>query len=86
MHLRDFVMYIGYGVITDLHTSYTCRIMLLSVIPLLIIQIPSAFHLNQAGERILLLLTLTISIAFLICYFFYQVIIKNFIIFDPTSL
>ncbi|CAA2981627.1 sodium calcium exchanger NCL2-like [Olea europaea subsp. europaea] len=63
----------GYGVITDLWTCYTARIMLLSVIPLMMIQIPKIFHLSHVGERICILITLVVSIIFLLSYFFYQV-------------
>lgn len=63
----------GCGVITDRWTCYTARIMLLSVIPLTMIQIPEIFHLSYVGERICILITLVVSIIFLLSYFFYQV-------------
>ncbi|KAG8386379.1 hypothetical protein BUALT_Bualt03G0142700 [Buddleja alternifolia] len=62
----------GYGVETDMGTSYTSRIMLISVIPLVMIQIPRMFRLSYAGERSFILVTLVVSIIFLLCYFFYQ--------------
>ncbi|XP_073297492.1 sodium/calcium exchanger NCL2-like [Primulina huaijiensis] len=62
----------GYGVITDLGTSFTARIMLLSVIPLAIILIPTAFHLPFYGQQVFVIITLVVSIMFLISYFFYQ--------------
>ncbi|XP_075498148.1 sodium/calcium exchanger NCL2-like [Primulina tabacum] len=62
----------GYGVITDLGTSFTARIMLLSVIPLAIILIPTAFHLPFYGKQVFVIITLVVSIMFLISYFFYQ--------------
>ncbi|KAL0306556.1 UNVERIFIED_CONTAM: Sodium/calcium exchanger NCL2 [Sesamum radiatum] len=68
-----FSLWPGHGVVTDLGTSYTSRIMLLSVIPLVMIQIPRIFHLSYApGEGIFVLITLVVSIMFLLCYFFYQ--------------
>ncbi|XP_073059912.1 sodium/calcium exchanger NCL2-like [Primulina eburnea] len=62
----------GYGVITDLGTSFTARIMLLSVIPLAIILIPTVFHLPFYGQQVFVIITLVVSIMFLISYFFYQ--------------
>ncbi|KAI3457398.1 hypothetical protein Pfo_014061 [Paulownia fortunei] len=67
-----FSLWPGHGVVTDLGTSYTSRIMLLSVIPLTMIQIPRIFHFSYAGERTFVLITLLVSIMFLLCYFFYQ--------------
>ncbi|KAK4439143.1 Sodium/calcium exchanger NCL1 [Sesamum alatum] len=68
-----FSLWPGHGVVTDLGTSYTSRIMLLSVIPLVMIQIPRIFHRSYApGEGTLVLITLVVSIMFLLCYFFYQ--------------
>ncbi|KAL3652603.1 hypothetical protein CASFOL_002284 [Castilleja foliolosa] len=63
----------GYGVVTDAWTCYTARIMLVSVIPFTIIQIPRLFSLSFFWERIFILATLVISVTFLISYFFYQV-------------
>ncbi|KAL2466793.1 sodium/calcium exchanger family protein/calcium-binding EF hand family protein [Abeliophyllum distichum] len=63
----------GYGVVTDMWTCYTAGIMLLSVIPLAMIQIPKIFQLSYVGERICILITLVVSIIFLISYFFYQI-------------
>ncbi|KAL0399440.1 UNVERIFIED_CONTAM: Sodium/calcium exchanger NCL [Sesamum radiatum] len=69
-----FSLWPGHGVVTDLGTSYTSRIMLLSVIPLVMIQIPRIFSLSYApGEGIFVLITLVVSIMFLLCYFFYQI-------------
>ncbi|KAL2476399.1 sodium/calcium exchanger family protein/calcium-binding EF hand family protein [Abeliophyllum distichum] len=62
----------GYGVVTDLETSHTAWIMLASVIPLMMIQIPRIFQLSYLGERIVILITLLVSAIFLVCYFFYQ--------------
>ncbi|XP_022877451.1 sodium/calcium exchanger NCL2-like [Olea europaea var. sylvestris] len=62
----------GYGVVTDLETCHTAWIMLGSVIPLIMIQIPRIFNLPYLGERIVILTTLLVSVIFLLCYFFYQ--------------
>ncbi|KZV38275.1 hypothetical protein F511_36510 [Dorcoceras hygrometricum] len=64
----------GYGVITDLGTSFTARIMLLSVIPLVIILIPTAFHLSLHVQKVFVIITLVVCLLFLISYFFYQVL------------
>ncbi|KAL3849234.1 hypothetical protein ACJIZ3_011116 [Penstemon smallii] len=62
----------GCGVETDKGTSYTAMIMLLSVIPLIIIQIPRIFSSSIVQERVFVLITLLLSIIFLLSYFFYQ--------------
>lgn len=63
----------GYGVVTDSWTCYTARIMLVSVIPFAIIQFPRLFHLSFFWERIFVVVTLVVSVIFLLSYFFYQV-------------
>lgn len=68
--LRAFVT--GCGITTDLETSFTARIMVLSVIPFIIIQIPELFSLST-GQRIVILTTLVISVIFLLVYFLYQI-------------
>ncbi|KAL3652602.1 hypothetical protein CASFOL_002283 [Castilleja foliolosa] len=62
----------GYGVVTASFTSQTSRLMLLSVVPLAMIQVPAILSLSYAGQRNFLLITLAVSIMFLMCYFFYQ--------------
>ncbi|XP_075477746.1 sodium/calcium exchanger NCL2-like [Primulina tabacum] len=62
----------GYGVVTDMGTSVTARILLISVIPSMIILIPEIFGLSLAGERVVVIITLFVSITFLLSYFFYQ--------------
>ncbi|GFP79634.1 hypothetical protein PHJA_000106900 [Phtheirospermum japonicum] len=62
----------GYGVVTACFTTQTSRLMLLSVVPLIMIQVPPIFNFSYAGERYFLLITLAVSIMFLLCYFFYQ--------------
>lgn len=61
-----------FRVTTDLQTSYTARIMGLSVIPFLILQIPKVFNSNS-GEYLTVLISLVVSVASLLIYFFYQV-------------
>eukprot|EP00258_Populus_trichocarpa_P050775 XP_024466794.1 sodium/calcium exchanger NCL1 isoform X3 [Populus trichocarpa] len=61
-----------FGVTTDLETSYTARIMGLSVLPFLILQIPKIFNSNS-GEYLTILISLVVSVASLLIYFFYQI-------------
>ncbi|KAL3849235.1 hypothetical protein ACJIZ3_011117 [Penstemon smallii] len=67
-----FSLWPGCGVETDKGTSYTAMIMLLSVIPLIFIQIPRIFSSSIVQERVFVLITLLVSIIFLLSYFFYQ--------------
>ncbi|KAI3466071.1 hypothetical protein Pfo_022734 [Paulownia fortunei] len=67
-----FSLWPGYGVLTDKGTSYTAGLMLLSVIPSAMIQIPRIFSFSSAGERVFVLITLIVSVVFLVSYFFYQ--------------
>ncbi|KAK9265345.1 hypothetical protein L1049_027214 [Liquidambar formosana] len=59
------------GISTDLETSYTARIMVLSVIPFIIIQIPKIFP-SSTVQNIVTLVALFVSVVFLLLYFFYQ--------------
>ncbi|KAJ6949884.1 hypothetical protein NC651_003766 [Populus alba x Populus x berolinensis] len=61
-----------FGVTTDLETSYTARIMVLSVIPFLILQVPKIFNSNS-GEYLTILSSLVVSVVSLLIYFFYQI-------------
>ncbi|KAK9085448.1 hypothetical protein Sjap_025859 [Stephania japonica] len=61
----------GSGVVTDKETSYTARIMVLSLVPFLVLQLPAVLHL-QSGRRIAILISLAISIVLLLAYFLYQ--------------
>ncbi|KAM7492192.1 hypothetical protein LguiA_035113 [Lonicera macranthoides] len=62
----------GSGVSTDIWTCYAARIMLISVIPFIIVQIPQPFC-TYDQSRIAILISLIFSIFFLISYFIYQV-------------
>ncbi|XP_068652674.1 sodium/calcium exchanger NCL1-like [Aristolochia californica] len=62
----------GSGVAADLATGYAARIMVMSLIPLIIVQVPKVFHLSS-GSRIAVSTSLAISLAFLLCYCLYQV-------------
>ncbi|WOH05898.1 hypothetical protein DCAR_0625321 [Daucus carota subsp. sativus] len=59
-------------VTTDEETSYTARIMVLSVIPFLVILIPEIFQISYAREHIIIFIALIVSAIFLLSYFFYQ--------------
>ncbi|KAK6229350.1 hypothetical protein SCA6_018301 [Theobroma cacao] len=62
----------GFGIITDQETSYTARIMLFSVIPFFIIQLLNMIPTSSA-KQVVILIALTISVIFLLLYFFYQI-------------
>ncbi|KAI7749230.1 hypothetical protein M8C21_030874 [Ambrosia artemisiifolia] len=62
----------AYGVATDSETSYTARIMLLSMIPFLILQLPKIINVTSVTREIVLL-TLILTSAFFIGYAVYQV-------------
>ncbi|KAL3508727.1 hypothetical protein ACH5RR_028128 [Cinchona calisaya] len=63
----------GYGLITDAETSYTAIIMVLSVIPFIVIQVPRIFRLSSSSEQIVIIISLLISVTFLLIYFSYQI-------------
>ncbi|KAM5588054.1 sodium/calcium exchanger NCL1-like [Rosa sericea] len=62
----------GYGVTTDAETRSTARIMMVSLIPFLILQVAKVLH-STSGIRIVILVSLLVSFAFLVAYFIYQV-------------
>ncbi|KAM0960349.1 hypothetical protein ACFX2I_025317 [Malus domestica] len=62
----------GSGVSTDIWTSYSARIMILSLIPFVIVQLPQVFHATS-DSRVAILISLAVSISFVIAYSFYQV-------------
>ncbi|XP_058095701.1 sodium/calcium exchanger NCL1-like [Magnolia sinica] len=62
----------GSGVTTDLPTSHAAKIMIISVIPFIIVQLPKIFNLSS-GSRLAVLISLIVSIVFLLSYCFYQV-------------
>ncbi|KAJ0597629.1 hypothetical protein HanHA89_Chr04g0156781 [Helianthus annuus] len=62
----------AYGVTTDSETSYTARIMLVSMIPFLILQLPKIINVTTVTREIVLL-TLILTSAFFIGYAVYQV-------------
>lgn len=59
------------GVTIDNQTSYTAGIMLLSLIPFVLVQPVTAFN-SFLGRRILIFITLAVSLILLVSYFLYQ--------------
>nr|CAB3449460.1 unnamed protein product [Digitaria exilis] len=62
----------GSGVSTDAQTSYAARIMAISVIPFIIVQIPKLFKLHS-GHRLSVLLGLIVAALLVLAYCLYQV-------------
>jgi len=65
---------IGYGITMAVDTREMAMMMVLSVIPLIIMQIPDLFHFSSAARNVTLMVALIIAVAFLISYFIYQVL------------
>lgn len=63
----------GYGITMDVETRKMAIIMVFSVIPLILMQIPKVFQLSSTPRDVTLMVSLIISVAFLISYFIYQV-------------
>lgn len=60
------------GVSTDIWTSYAARIMIISVIPFLIVQLPQILHSNS-GRHLAVLIGFVVSVCLLISYCLYQI-------------
>ncbi|KAJ8626085.1 hypothetical protein MRB53_019392 [Persea americana] len=63
----------GSGVTTDAPTGHASKIMIISVIPFIVVQLPKVFHISS-GSRIAVLISLILAVAFLISYCLYQVV------------
>ncbi|XP_042947514.1 sodium/calcium exchanger NCL-like [Carya illinoinensis] len=61
------------GVSTDIWTSYAARVMVVSVIPFLIVQIPQVLS-STSGRHLAVLIALIVSLLLLISYCLYQVL------------
>ncbi|KAM3285005.1 sodium/calcium exchanger NCL1 [Capsicum chacoense] len=61
------------GVTIDKETSYTAGIMLLSLIPFVLVQPVTAFN-SFLGRRILIFITLIVTLILLMSYFLYQIL------------
>ncbi|KAL8228714.1 hypothetical protein R6Q57_013614, partial [Mikania cordata] len=62
----------AYGLTTDIETSYTARLMLMSMIPFLILQLPKIIN-SASVTRVIVLIALIISLGFFIAYIVYQI-------------
>ncbi|KAM7498651.1 hypothetical protein LguiA_023065 [Lonicera macranthoides] len=62
----------GSGVSVDIWTSYAARIMAISIIPFVVVQLPQAVH-STSGRHLAVLIALIISCCLLISYCLYQV-------------
>ncbi|GAB2229895.1 hypothetical protein Droror1_Dr00014151 [Drosera rotundifolia] len=63
----------GSGVSTDIWTSYAARIMVVSVIPFIVVQVPQVIN-STSGRRIAILIGLILSLMFLGSYCLYQIV------------
>ncbi|KAL2944490.1 Sodium/calcium exchanger NCL [Bienertia sinuspersici] len=61
----------GSGVSVDIWTSYAARIMALSVLPFLVVQLPQALN-SSSGRHLAVLIALILSLAMLISYCVFQ--------------
>nr|KAJ0189448.1 hypothetical protein LSAT_V11C800444230 [Lactuca sativa] len=64
----------GFGVVTDAETKYHVKVIFFSLIPFVVILLPSVFGLSYSGEedKIVLLVSLSVSVICLLSYFYYQ--------------
>lgn len=71
------ICFIGSGVVTDAETSYHAKVMFFSLIPFVVMLLPSVFGLSYSGGgyRIVVLVSLCVAVICLFSYFFYQVYI-----------
>ncbi|CAL9199547.1 sodium/calcium exchanger NCL1-like isoform X2 [Musa acuminata AAA Group] len=69
---RGFSLFAS-GISTDVQTSYAARIMAISVVPFIIVQLPRVFKF-PSGQRLAVLVALIVAIALLLSYCLYQVL------------
>lgn len=62
----------GRGIVTDVETSYTSRVMLISLAPFLILQLQNIFT-TPSERRVIILITLIITVILLFAYVNYQI-------------
>ncbi|KAL8237909.1 hypothetical protein R6Q59_018990 [Mikania micrantha] len=70
---KFFSFFTGYGVTTDSETNSAARIMLLSLVPFLFLLIPKLFGMTYTPRGYIFVITLPVSVTFLLVYFIYQV-------------
>ncbi|KAJ0054684.1 hypothetical protein Pint_02381 [Pistacia integerrima] len=63
----------GSRVSTEIWTSYAARIMIISAIPFIIVQLPQYFLTAASSSRLVILISLIISISLVLSYCLYQV-------------
>ncbi|KAK9269560.1 hypothetical protein L1049_001336 [Liquidambar formosana] len=63
----------GSGISTDIWTSYAARIMAISIIPFIIVQLPQVLLHSTSGRRLAVLISLIVSVLLLISYCTYQI-------------
>ncbi|CAO2836223.1 unnamed protein product [Amaranthus hypochondriacus] len=63
---------VGSGVSIDIWTSYAARIMAISVVPFLVVQLPQALD-SSSGRHLVVFIALIISLLMLISYCVYQI-------------
>ncbi|EEF37269.1 calcium ion binding protein, putative [Ricinus communis] len=64
---------IGSGVTTDIWTSFAARLMVISIIPFILVQLPQVLH-RTSQSRLAILVSLIVSLILLVCYSLYQVV------------
>ncbi|XP_011096402.1 uncharacterized protein LOC105175605 isoform X2 [Sesamum indicum] len=62
----------GFGIVTDVETSYTARIMLIALVPFLILLLAKVFN-SLSGRRVIILIALIVTFVLLFAYIFYQI-------------
>ncbi|XP_071714859.1 sodium/calcium exchanger NCL1-like [Rutidosis leptorrhynchoides] len=62
----------AYGVTTDIETSYTARLLLISMIPFFILQLPKIIN-SDSVTRVIVIIALIISLSFFFAYIVYQI-------------
>ncbi|KAJ6793694.1 uncharacterized protein M6B38_130730 [Iris pallida] len=62
----------GSGVTTDLQTKYAARIMAISIVPFIIVQLPKIFKF-PSGQRLMVLIAFIVSVGLVLSYCLYQI-------------
>ncbi|KAI3702809.1 hypothetical protein L6452_28561 [Arctium lappa] len=72
---RALQLLTGSGVVTDAETSYHAKVMFFSLIPFLVILLPSVFGLSYSSQdyRTVVLVSLSAAVFCLFAYFYYQI-------------
>ncbi|KAL6202145.1 hypothetical protein ACLB2K_025856 [Fragaria x ananassa] len=63
---------LGSGVSTEIWTTYAARIMVISIMPFVVSQLPQVLHLSSGGQDLTILIALIVSVILTIAYFFYE--------------